>query len=332
MLEHAFFPGLPFAARVLSLVIPFTLDNPTITLAMTGLLFVQVSFVFGAVGLYKLSEHVLGSGVAASRVSLFYIFASSNIFLSGMYTEAPFSMLTFWGLYWLYARRKLSVAVPLFSLAGLFRSNGVLAAGFVIHETFRQRRRLFEGLLGAGAIYLPYYVFSRWSYNLYCDSSIGGVRHEWCDSYSSLYPYIQKEFWKVAPFAYWRTNNIQYFLLMMPALIVSVYGIFWRLKERSSLILGVLHGKGSLIPRLTRVIDMWEIGYVAQMGILTVFTVFVANVQILTRILSSCPLFFWSIERMHSRASRPVRSLILAIHLGYFLIGPFIFGNGLNWT
>ena len=333
LLEHAFFPGLPLISRVGSYLIPVVSSNSALSLALAGVIVVQISFVIAAVGLYKLSSHFLGNPLLAFRATLFYIFASSNIFMSALYTESPFSMLTFWGLYHLYAKKRLLLSVVFFSIATLFRSNGILAMGFVIHETLRSKRRLFEGLISAAIIYLPYYLFSTWSYNLYCNRTVGGVRHDWCDSYSSIYAYIQKEFWRVAPFAYWQSRHIPYFLLMTPALIAAVYGFTWRAKERSSELTMVFTSKKlSLIERFNVLVGFWEIGLVAQMSILTVFTVFVANCQILTRILSSCPLFFWSLERMYRTSSNNTRSIILTVHLGYFLIGPFVFGNGFNWT
>jgi phosphatidylinositol glycan class V len=333
LLEHAFFPGLPFSSRVAAYLLPFSTENATLSLALAGVVIVQLSFVMAALGLYRISTHFLGSHLLAFRATLFYIFPSSNIFMSAMYTESPFSMLTFWGIYWLYAKKRLWMSVLFFSAATLFRSNGILAMGSILHEAIRSKKRVFEGVVAAGAVYLPYYLFSVWSYNLYCNEAVGGVRHAWCYSYTSIYGYIQKEFWMVAPFAYWKIHHIPYFLLMTPALTVAIYGFVWRAKERYTELKMILRStKWSLTERFNILVGMWDIGLIAQMGILTTLTVFVANCQILTRILSSCPLFFWSAERMYRESSPRLQSVILAVQLGYFLMGPFVFGNGFNWT
>ena len=76
-------------------------------------------------------------------------------------------------------------------------------------------------------------------------------------------------------------------------------------------------------------LDMTMLPFLAQMGVLTAFTLFIANVQILTRILSSCPLFFWTIETM-SRGRYGM--VVLWVCLVYFLLGPIVFSIGLNWT
>ena len=68
------------------------------------------------------------------------------------------------------------------------------------------------------------------------------------------------------------------------------------------------------------------------MGVLTAFTVFVANCQILTRILSSCPLYFWTLERMTQDRSSLIGRAVVFAHLVYYVLGPVMFANGLNWT
>jgi phosphatidylinositol glycan class V len=324
VLEHAFFPGLPMVMRLLSHLNPLGWVDPPLSLGLAGIVFVQLSFILGALGLYKISEFFLMDSKVAFKSTLFYVFAPSNIFMSALYTESPFSMLTFWGLYWLHVRKHLWAAVIFFSLSTLFRSNGLLSAGFLLHESLRRNQRIFDGILGAACVYIPYYLYSTWSKNLYCEPSLGDVRHDWCVEFSTIYGYIQKTFWKVTPFAYWRISNIPYFALMTPALIVSVYGIFSFLRT----IISLLTTKRSLWRNFKKIIDMWELGFVCQMGILTVFTVFVANCQILTRILSSCPFFFWSIERLHRRAP----TLTLTIQFVYYLVGSILFSNGFNWT
>lgn len=335
ILSHAFFPGLPLVMRILGLPFQSLFANPTLLLSLAGVIFVQFSFVLGALGLYRLSTSVLSSSSMGYQATLFYIFPASNIFMSAVYTESPFSMLTFWALYWLQVRQKLWIATILFAAAGLFRSNGILAIAFILHGCLADRKGKFERIVSACLVYLPYYLYSWWSYNLYCHPALTAARHDWCDSFSSIYPFIQKRFWNVAPFAYWKSTNIPYFLLMLPALIVSVYGISSVLRDRKRLIFSLLRREQTIPERLRAFLsfaEIWEAPYVVQMGILTLFTIFVANCQILTRILTSCPLFFWSLCRLYTRASERMQSLILSFQLGYFLVGPVVFSNGFNWT
>ena len=327
VLEHAFFPGLPFTMRGLSALWPWRMDNPTLTLAVSGILFVQLSFVIAALGLYHLSVHILAGPHAALKATLFYIFASSNIFMSAVYTESPFSALTFWGIYMLHVRKNLGMATLLFSLSGLFRSNGILAIGYVLHQALATRRHAFQFIISALAIYAPYYVYSKWSYNMYCEESIGGLRQEWCQTHSSVYAYIQRAFWDVGPFMYWKLDKWPYFALMMPTLLVSLTSVYHWFCDKQK-----LFTKGVSMKIFKSVIQSREIPYYTQMGVLTIFTVFVANCQILTRILSSCPLYFWTLERIHSGRKTFFSRAIFFAHLAYYLVGPLVFCNGSNWT
>jgi phosphatidylinositol glycan class V len=335
VLSHAFFPGVPWMMRLVSEMMPTISESEPLNLALAGVIVSQVSFVLGSLGLYKLSAQFLGDKRRAFRATLFYIFPASNIFMSAVYTESPFSMLTFWGLYFLYCKKSLWVSASILAIACLFRSNGILAIAFLIHEGIINKKSILERVLAGALVYLPYNLYSLWSFNLYCSPDLAGDRHEWCSSFSSIYPFIQKEFWGVSLFEYWRSSNIPYFLLMIPALTVSVYGIVTTLVDRRKMIPSLFRNEpiGTKLTGLMKALEVWEIPFLFQMGVLTVFTVFIANCQILTRILTSCPLFFWSYERMWSRTSSDMlKSLMLIVQFGYYLAGPFVFSNGLNWT
>ena len=250
----------------------------------------------------------------AFRSTLFYIFASANIFMSALYTESSFSMLTFWGIYTLISGGyNLIIPTMFFSISSLFRSNGLLSMIFVSFHAWSSRK-YFDSFLSCSTIYLPYLLYSLWAKNLYCYTDTSSP-HNWCDSESSIYSHVQKSFWNVSLFSYWKLANWPYFVLMIPTLIVSTSAAVYFVKD------WIKHRK----------VPVNHLPYLAQMGLLTAFTLFVANVQILTRILSSCPLYFWTIERV-TREEGKFGKLILAIHLGYFLVGPIVFANGINWT
>ena len=321
VLEHAFLPGLPLMMRAFAGILPIMSSMPSLNIALGGFLIVQFSFVLGALGLYRLSLHVLRRPEYAFRATLLYIFAPSNIFMSAVYTESPFSMLTFWGLYWLYVKRRLVPASLILAAAGLFRSNGILAVGFVVHSCLTTSRSYVRAALAAACIYLPYNFYSTWARGLYCDRP---DPHEWCRQYGSIYGYIQKQFWGVSPFSYWEWRRWPYFLLMMPSLVVACHAPIYFLID---------HGVATLkTVEVRRILQDEQLVYLAQMGALTAFTLFVANCQILTRILSSCPLYFWTLERLTRDGSSQIgRGLILAQML-YYILGPLLFANGFNWT
>ena len=322
VLEHAFFPGLPIMMRTFASILPSLSNTASMDLALGGILFVQLSAVLGALGLFRLSSLVLGGPEPAFRATLFYIFAPCNIFMSAVYTESPFSMLTFWGLYWLYVKRSLVLASLLLATAGLFRSNGILAVAFVVHSCITKGRSYIKAALSAACIYLPYFLYSNWARGLYCDDL--PEPHKWCDQYSSIYSYIQKQFWGVSLFSYWKWEHWGYFMLMIPSLVVACHAPVHFISDHWRITTKAVNSN--------RIFRDEKLAYLAQMGVLTAFTVFVANCQILTRILSSCPLYFWTLERMTQDRSSLIGQAVVFAHLVYYVLGPVMFANGLNWT
>lgn len=319
VLSHAFFPGLPITMRLVSFPFSFLIEDSAIRIALCGVILNQIMFVIASVGLYRLSLHFCdASQKIAFRATLFFIFPSSNIFMSALYTETPFAMCTFWGLYYLYVKRKVFPATIFLFLASFYRSNGILSTFFILHEAFRGSFSKYIGVLSSVCIYLPYFLYSSWSRNLYC--SFASVDyHSWCAAHSSIYGYIQSHFWGVSFLSYWKLANIGYFILMIPTLVVSVSAAVHFLKNQV------------FPPNFTKIASNPLIPFLLQMGVLTAFTLFIANCQILTRILSSCPIYFWTLEKI-TRNNSTAGQFLLILHLGYFLLGPLIFSNGLNWT
>jgi len=340
VLAHAFLPGLPLIMRTLSAVIPFGPSDPVRKLALMGFIFVNVSFVVAAVGLYKLSCLVLRDESKSFRATLFFIFTSASPFMSALYTESPFAMFTFWGLYWLVGRTDFLRGSLLLSCAALLRSNGFLGIIFVVWFGFiKNRQYVVETLLGSLAIYLPYYLYSTWSKNMYCDVPSPA---EWCETNDTIYGYVQKTFWRVFPFGYYRLRNIPQFLLMTPALIVCVFTLIYFLVDNvnKATSRAISDPKNFSIKAKTKsffhfirflVFDCWETPYVAQLWVLTLLTLFVANVNILTRLVVSCPIFFWTAERL-IRGGSFWGKTVLVSQMVFAVIGPVLHSAGLNWT
>lgn len=64
-----------------------------------------------------------------------YAFALSPpaMFMSSLYTESPFALLTFWGMLQ-YVRKRYWLAALLWGLASLMRSNAIIYAGFFVFD------------------------------------------------------------------------------------------------------------------------------------------------------------------------------------------------------
>jgi GPI mannosyltransferase 2 len=320
ILSHAFFPGLPLAIRMFGT--PLTMLGVPVeyAFALGGIMFVNLCFVLGALGLYKFSSYYLSDPEAGFRVSLFYIFTSANIFMSALYTESPFTMFTFWGKYYLFVRGNFWISGLLFGFGGLFRSNGILAVMFLMFHGLNSRR-LIPAVIGSAISLCPYILYSIWSKNIFCvDDPL-----DWCAT-KSIYAFIQDTFWDVGFLKYWTLQHSGQILLMIPSLLVAGVCVFqWVYRTLSAV----------LIKRSERIIwgvvsrsESWRmLPFVAQIGILTLFTVLFANCQILTRLLTSCPIYFWTLERITR-----INSLLAYIHLAYFMVGPVVFTSGWNWT
>ena len=218
VLSHAFFPGLPMVMRGLYSIMPSISGDVTMDFSIFGLVFVQVSFILASVGLYKLSCVFLLDEKTAFRSTLFYVFASSNIFMSALYTESPFSMFTFWGIYWLHVRGNLGVASIMFTCASVLRSNGILAIVYLMMFGIKTSR-IYDAIVAAMVVYLPYLLYSMNSWNQYCD---GHNPQSWCGT-KSIYEHVQMAFWRVSFLSYWNMGNWPYFLLMCFALCLYLF-------------------------------------------------------------------------------------------------------------
>ena len=194
--------------------------------------------------------------------------------------------------------------------------------------------RIYDGLVASLIVYLPYLLYSMCSWNQYC---AGAYPQHWCGT-KSIYEHVQLAFWRVSFLSYWNLGNWPYFLLMTPSLLVALHAPFYYLKD-------LIKGSFATIRSIKKIdefaklaVSEWTFPFLVQMGILTAFTVFIANCQILTRIVSSCPLYFWTINRLtsdHDETNLVVKFIAKALwvlHFAYFLVGPLVFANGYNWT
>jgi hypothetical protein len=128
--------------------------------------------------------------------------------------------------------------------------------------------------------------------------------------------------------SYWKLRNVGYFILMVPALTVAISAALAFVRHHWLL----FKAKKTLSQWLIKLTLDRRVPFLAQMGVLTAFTVFIANCQILTRLLSSCPIYFWTIEKLTRDSNSLFARLLLVSHLAYYLIGPLVFSHGMNWT
>ncbi|RUP42778.1 LOW QUALITY PROTEIN: hypothetical protein BC936DRAFT_138102 [Jimgerdemannia flammicorona] len=189
--EHAFFPLVPALARVVArigrlksvpLFVPFALLHPVINfyfyfclrvgtvihpvlrpivwllsdryaILIAGALIANISFVLAAGALYRLTYAIYPTQPRlAFLTAVAYIITPSGMFMTAFYTESPFALLTFWGMYE-WARGRNWQAAVAWGMAGFVRSNAVVYIGFFVWDgtvMWFKDRRLYGFQVWAG--------------------------------------------------------------------------------------------------------------------------------------------------------------------------------------
>jgi phosphatidylinositol glycan class V len=324
---HAFFPLLPWLVRSLASLLSAPSVPSANMLVIAGVVINSLSFMFAALGLYRLSIVVLGKERDAWWAAVAFCWNPAGIFFSTIYTESLFSALTFVGLSLLASsprncRFKVGWLVAvLFAFATLCRSNGLLNGWlFGIHKAcwiladlwFLMRRRpshhchlwrfslrlvggvvntALQGLLIAS----PFIWFQLHCYHKFCHSQSS---HAWCYEPGvlllgfkpSLYAWVQHTYWGVGPFRYYQLRQVPNFLLAAPMVTTSVWAQwrFWYAKTSSSDLFKVI-----LRPILAPSQESrgWEgiksVPYMLHWLFLLCFSLVSVNVQVTTRLLAA---------------------------------------------
>ncbi|KAF4655767.1 hypothetical protein FOZ61_007390 [Perkinsus olseni] len=229
---HAFFPGLPIAINLFEGLLPSAMPRMD-RLLLSGLLITNISFVVAAVLLYWLGLAVLSGDHAASIAyygALFFAIPMSNIFMSAIYTESLYCLLTFGGLLLLYSTSKghhtgaLVSSAVLLAAATLTRSNGTLNAPFFVSYGIHNRCILLVIPLVL-LIVLPMVVYLHYARSLYCYDGDDLASRPWCSGRGNVYSYIQKEYWHVGLFDYYTPKNIPNFLLAIPSMTIAITAV-----------------------------------------------------------------------------------------------------------
>ncbi|EER20586.1 GPI mannosyltransferase, putative, partial [Perkinsus marinus ATCC 50983] len=214
-----------------STMFPF---NRTDRLLLCGVLITNVSFIVASVFLYWLGLAVLKGKHAAMIAyygALIFAMPMSNIFMSAVYTESFYSMLTFGGLLLLYEGSHLNafrqaalllMSAVLLSTATSVRSNGTLNAPFLISYGIHGRC-LFMTIPLALLVLLPMGLHLNYARSLYCSDSLDS--RPWCEGRGNIYSFIQKEYWHVGLLEYYTPNNIPNFLLAIPSMSIAIIAV-----------------------------------------------------------------------------------------------------------
>ncbi|KAL1919851.1 uncharacterized protein VTP21DRAFT_1782 [Calcarisporiella thermophila] len=199
---------LPLVARLLAKSVLFplgTLVHEKYVIFLAGILVTNLSFILAAICLYILTYEVFADRRIAFASALSFCVTPSCVFMSSMYSESLFALLSFAGMisftkkYYIYA----SVA---WGIASATRSNGILYVGFFIYEFIIRSllaKEPFRKLLVGSAlstllsmVVVSGFVLVQWQgYTLYC---LKEKLRPWCDNRPPLiYSFVQRFYWDV---------------------------------------------------------------------------------------------------------------------------------------
>ncbi|KAK1421587.1 hypothetical protein QVD17_24052 [Tagetes erecta] len=244
---YAFLPLLPvcisFLSRtVLQPLVP--LVGHRAVLALSGYFLSNVSFVFAALFLYRLSLIILKDSEASLRASILFCFNPASIFYSSIYSESLYALLSIGGIYFLLSGANNLAALWL-ALSGCARSNGVLNAGYIgfqtlhraYHALFFQKdpflvlRVLISGFLRCLFIFVPFIAFQAYGYYNLCDEQYPDKLRPWCKAkIPLLYNFIQSHYWGVGFLRYFQFKQLPNFLLASPILSIALCSIIHYVK------------------------------------------------------------------------------------------------------
>ncbi|CAI2166525.1 12123_t:CDS:2 [Funneliformis geosporum] len=285
---------------------------------------------------------LLARGLSNSVTSIFYILTPSGMFMSAMYTESLFALLSFLGMR-LFYEGKLWSAAFIWSLSSFTRSNGITQVGFFVYKFLIKDInringinakvifvRLIKTIILSFIVLLGFLIFQCYGYYHYCILYL--PQRPWCNgTIPLLYSFVQSFYWNCGFLNYYEVKQIPNFLLASPMIFLSFYGIYsyskfdfkriltLGLQQRSETTLesssSPYHGTHELLP----FIYLW--------AILLVYSINFMHVQVITRFFSSQPIVYWFvtdlfIKSLSEDASRWDK------FLGYGMLVYFILYGG----
>ncbi|KAI2636660.1 glycosyltransferase family 76 protein [Xylaria nigripes] len=344
--EWAFASGLPTVINLLTKALTsLGVPKHEALEPLIGIFVANVSHLLSALVLYKLSLTVTRNMRMSLLSALLHIFSPAGLFLSAPYSESPYALLSFVG-YLFFAKATLSegrkfandvslVASGLwFGLAVNFRSNatlnGCLFAAELVREisrppTANSVRRRLALLAGGSAIVIGFLVPQAVAYHTYCYGVPISELRPWCtQKLPSIYTFVQAHYWNVGFLRYWTVSNIPLFLIAAPMLFfLSKSGIMffsspqiWNDRGENA---SVAEGRA------------WFLRSMAFIQLLlTALAITTYHIQIITRISSGYPIWYWWVASLFSHnktadsGTRLLRFMIMYASIQGALFASFL--------
>ena len=171
-------------------------------------------------------------------------------------------------------------------------------------------------------------MYLDWTRILYCDLQVP-TPASWCHSSQGIYGYVQNKFWDVGLFKYWQVKNIGFFLMALPTVLIALRGVLLDFARDFARVYVVKKNPSAILNKI--IVDK-RTPYVAYLCICLLVTICIANVQIVTRLVSSSPAYYCAAAHVFSNNNSFIDKLLLFVHVAYFFLGPVLFCNVLPWT
>ncbi|KND00381.1 GPI-anchor transamidase GPI18 [Spizellomyces punctatus DAOM BR117] len=305
--EFAFFPGLPLLMRALSAILPSCgLERRTILMLM-GVTISNVAFVGAAVVLYRLGCRLLNERLAFTAAILFCV-TPAGLFMSAIYTESLFALLSFIGMALIVDRRYMLAAIA-WALATAVRSNGIVYAGFFAWSLIIlplqngaklsvacSLGRVFQTLILCTVVAAPFLGFQYYAYHLFCGGHPQQELRPWCmNAVPSLYNFVQKEYWNNGFLRYYRPQQIPNFVLAAPIFTISVAGIREYVKHDPLRFVSIGFRRSTRNGNGTNwvIFSSHLLPYVYLWTFLTFYCATMMHVQVVVRFFTSMPCVYW---------------------------------------
>ncbi|KAI8060717.1 GPI mannosyltransferase 2 [Gongronella butleri] len=347
----AFFPLLPYLAHALSVSVFKPLHvflGEQYTLVLAAALISNISFVLAAVYLYKLTRAVYPSHPRLARyASIAFCVSLPSMFMSAFYTESLFALLTFMGMYAAVKGQYLAASL-VWAIASATRSNAIVYAGFFFYDLVWQQKRVSRIVLGllramvySGVTVSGFGGFQWLMYRWYCQGSSFLSPRPWCSASPPLaYTYIQKAYWDNGFMAYYELKQVPNFLLAMPVIALSVYGLYvyalrdwrWVVSLGKTRVRALDASKGKKkegdadYARALPFMVLW--------AFLLVYATTCMHVQVILRFFTSVPPLYWTIGQLWldgfgaagaNCTKRAVARISLLYFVLYGLVGTVLF-------
>ncbi|KHN99035.1 GPI mannosyltransferase 2-like protein [Metarhizium album ARSEF 1941] len=307
--EWAFGLGLPTTVGAISRSLSSITPENYALEPVVGIALAHISHLVAVLALHRLTLLLSGNAKLAFISCTLHILSPAGLFLSAPYNESPFAGLSFMGnlLFATSLRSKASTAKRnasmmasgiLFGVATAFRSNGLASGLLFAVEAVKALRQfaqapslcilssmvapVFGGLSVAAGSVVPQTL----AWIRYCGSD--GLRRPWCENViPSIYTFVQHHYWNVGFLRYWTLNQLPLFLLASPMLAILIKSGIEFVREPQRIT------SASRRSAAESDLNTFVRALAASQAVIAVLAITTYHVQIITRISSGYPVWYW---------------------------------------